>query len=121
MDTRGRWCQKARRCPCTWGFVFGCARPCHLRVKPSPASAARRHALALQDQGNQELPRRAASRPPALPPARRSAQVAVYGMNDKIGLVSFRMDRDAFDKPYSDETARMIDQEVGLMPCCVVI
>jgi len=40
------------------------------------------------------------------------SQVAVYGMNDKIGLLSYRMDRDAFDKPYSDETARMIDNEV---------
>lgn len=39
-------------------------------------------------------------------------QVAVYGMNEKVGLVSFRMDRDAFDKPYSDETARLIDEEV---------
>ena len=34
------------------------------------------------------------------------------GMNDKIGLLSYRMDRDAFDKPYSNETARMIDDEV---------
>ncbi|GIL73714.1 hypothetical protein Vretimale_5398 [Volvox reticuliferus] len=40
------------------------------------------------------------------------SQVAVYGMNERVGLVSFRMDRDAFDKPYSDETARLIDEEV---------
>ncbi|EFJ42312.1 hypothetical protein VOLCADRAFT_107358 [Volvox carteri f. nagariensis] len=40
------------------------------------------------------------------------SQVAVYGMNEKVGLVSFRMDREAFDKPYSDETARLIDEEV---------
>ncbi|GLI70791.1 hypothetical protein VaNZ11_015662, partial [Volvox africanus] len=40
------------------------------------------------------------------------SQVAVYGMNEKVGLVSFRMERDAFDKPYSDETARLIDEEV---------
>eukprot|EP00197_Chlamydomonas_leiostraca_P001991 CAMPEP_0202857522 /NCGR_PEP_ID=MMETSP1391-20130828/427_1 /ASSEMBLY_ACC=CAM_ASM_000867 /TAXON_ID=1034604 /ORGANISM="Chlamydomonas leiostraca, Strain SAG 11-49" /LENGTH=796 /DNA_ID=CAMNT_0049536333 /DNA_START=393 /DNA_END=2784 /DNA_ORIENTATION=+ len=40
------------------------------------------------------------------------AQVAVYGMNDKIGLLSYRMDREAFDKPYSNETAHMIDSEV---------
>lgn len=33
-------------------------------------------------------------------------------MNEKVGLVSFRMDREAFDKPYSDETARLIDEEV---------
>lgn len=40
------------------------------------------------------------------------AQVAIYGMNDKIGLLSYRMDKDAFDKPYSEETAQMIDSEV---------
>lgn len=40
------------------------------------------------------------------------SQVAVYGMNERVGLVSFRMDREAFDKPYSDETARLIDEEV---------
>lgn len=40
------------------------------------------------------------------------SQVAVYGMNEKVGLVSFRMDREAFDKPYSNETARLIDDEV---------
>jgi AFG3 family protein len=40
------------------------------------------------------------------------SQVAVYGMSDKVGLVSFPMDKDRFDKPYSDETARMIDVEV---------
>ncbi|KAG2493646.1 hypothetical protein HYH03_008163 [Edaphochlamys debaryana] len=40
------------------------------------------------------------------------SQVAVYGMNEKVGLVSFRMDREAFDKPYSDETAQLIDEEV---------
>lgn len=40
------------------------------------------------------------------------AQVAVYGMNEKVGLVSFRMERDQFDKPYSDTTAELIDKEV---------
>mmetsp|Transcript_27322 Transcript_27322/g.50369 ORF Transcript_27322/g.50369 Transcript_27322/m.50369 type:complete len:692 (-) Transcript_27322:280-2355(-) len=40
------------------------------------------------------------------------AQVAVYGMNERVGQVSFRMDREAFDKPYSDVTAQMIDEEV---------
>lgn len=40
------------------------------------------------------------------------SQVAVYGMNDKVGLLSYRMDREAFDKPYSNETAFMIDEEV---------
>ena len=33
-------------------------------------------------------------------------------MNEKVGLLSYRMDKDAFDKPYSEETAQMIDNEV---------
>ena len=34
-------------------------------------------------------------------------------MNDKIGLVSFPPNREAFaERPYSDETAQMIDAEV---------
>ena len=33
-------------------------------------------------------------------------------MNDKVGMLSYRMDREAFDKPYSNETAHMIDTEV---------
>jgi AFG3 family protein len=37
--------------------------------------------------------------------------VAVYGMNDKVGLVSFPQDNNRFDKPYSDETAQTIDRE----------
>jgi cell division protease FtsH len=40
--------------------------------------------------------------------------VTLYGMNDRIGLVSFN-DRGGeyqFQKPYSDETAKMIDEEV---------
>ncbi|KAG1664993.1 hypothetical protein FOA52_014673 [Chlamydomonas sp. UWO 241] len=40
------------------------------------------------------------------------AQVAVYGMNEKVGLLSYRMDREQFDKPYSEQTAQMIDTEV---------
>ena len=40
------------------------------------------------------------------------AQVAVYGMNENVGLLSYRMDKDAFDKPYSEQTAQMIDHEV---------
>lgn len=40
--------------------------------------------------------------------------VAVYGMNDKIGNVSFydMQNQNQFDKPYSDDTARLIDEEV---------
>lgn len=38
--------------------------------------------------------------------------VAVYGMNERVGLVSFPPDKQRLDKPYSDDTARLIDQEV---------
>ena len=42
------------------------------------------------------------------------AMVTVYGMNDKVGNVSFYdpQQENAFTKPYSDETARLIDEEV---------
>lgn len=38
-------------------------------------------------------------------------QVALYGMNSKIGLLSFPADDNRFDKPYSEDTARIIDEE----------
>ena len=39
--------------------------------------------------------------------------IAIYGMNDKVGNVSFHaMSQDNFNKPYSDETATLIDDEV---------
>ena len=39
--------------------------------------------------------------------------IAVYGMNDKVGNVSFYgMSQDQFNRPYSDNTAMMIDEEV---------
>ena len=39
--------------------------------------------------------------------------VSVYGMNEKVGNVSFYgMQQDQFQKPYSDETAKLIDEEV---------
>lgn len=42
--------------------------------------------------------------------------IAVYGMNEKVGNVSFYgMQQDSFNKPYSDETARLIDDEVRKM------
>ena len=41
------------------------------------------------------------------------SMVAVYGMNDKVGNVSFYgMSQDQFSKPYSDDTATLIDDEV---------
>jgi AFG3 family protein len=39
------------------------------------------------------------------------AQVGIYGMNKKVGLLSFPQDDNRFDKPYSNETARLIDDE----------
>jgi cell division protease FtsH len=45
------------------------------------------------------------------------SMVSVYGMNSKIGNVSFYDSKDGgdykFTKPYSEETARVIDEEVG--------
>ena len=39
--------------------------------------------------------------------------ISIYGMNEKVGNVSFHgMSEDSFQKPYSDETARLIDDEV---------
>jgi len=43
------------------------------------------------------------------------AQVVTYGMNDKLGQISFDLPREgemAMDKPYSQHTAQMIDEEV---------
>jgi cell division protease FtsH len=42
------------------------------------------------------------------------AMVTVYGMNDKVGNVSFYdpQNENTFTKPYSEDTAREIDQEV---------
>ena len=41
--------------------------------------------------------------------------VTVYGLNDKIGNMSYydsKQSEYSFNKPYSEETARMIDEEV---------
>jgi cell division protease FtsH len=38
--------------------------------------------------------------------------VAVYGMNDKVGNISFVDRGESFHKPYSDKTAELIDSEV---------
>ena len=44
------------------------------------------------------------------------SMVAIYGMNEKVGNVSFYgMQQDQFSKPYSDDTARLIDQECRKM------
>jgi len=43
------------------------------------------------------------------------AQAAIYGMSDRVGLVSFPPREGQVDKPYSDETARLIDGEVREM------
>ncbi|TDS14609.1 ATP-dependent zinc metalloprotease FtsH [Sphingobacterium paludis] len=45
------------------------------------------------------------------------AMTAVYGMNDKVGNVSFRDSSgdSQFQKPYSDQTAELIDEEVRIL------
>jgi len=44
------------------------------------------------------------------------SMIAVFGMNDKVGNVSFHgMQQDQFNKPYSDDTATLIDDEVRKM------
>lgn len=40
------------------------------------------------------------------------AMTAIYGFNPKVGLLSFPPDENRFDKPYSDDTAKLIDGEV---------
>jgi AFG3 family protein len=41
------------------------------------------------------------------------AMVAVYGMNEKVGNVSYYgMQNDSFNRPYSDDTATLMDNEV---------
>jgi cell division protease FtsH len=43
------------------------------------------------------------------------AMVSIYGLNKRIGNISFydSQGRDSFTKPYSDDTARIIDEEVS--------
>jgi AFG3 family protein len=42
-------------------------------------------------------------------------RVAVYGMNEKVGMLSFPSDDQQFQKPYSQDTAKLIDEEVRLL------
>jgi len=43
------------------------------------------------------------------------AMVSIYGLNDRIGNISYydSQGRESFQKPYSEETARIIDEEVS--------
>ena len=44
------------------------------------------------------------------------SMISIYGMNTKVGNVSFYgMSQDQFQKPYSDNTATLIDNEVRLL------
>jgi len=44
------------------------------------------------------------------------SMIAVYGMNKKVGNVSFYgLQQDQYNKPYSDETASLIDDEVRIL------
>ena len=45
------------------------------------------------------------------------AMVTVYGLNDKVGNITYydSSGNDAFVKPYSEDTARTIDQEISKM------
>jgi cell division protease FtsH len=45
------------------------------------------------------------------------AMVSIYGLNKRIGNISYydSQGRDMFTKPYSDDTAKMIDEEVSLL------
>nr|WP_294860736.1 ATP-dependent zinc metalloprotease FtsH [uncultured Fluviicola sp.] len=43
------------------------------------------------------------------------AMVSIYGLNDRVGNISFydSQGRDSFTKPYSEDTARIIDEEAS--------
>ncbi len=45
------------------------------------------------------------------------AMVTVYGLNDKVGNITYydSSGQDAFIKPYSEETAKIIDEEISKM------
>jgi cell division protease FtsH len=43
------------------------------------------------------------------------AMISIYGLNERVGNISYydSQGRDAFTKPYSDDTAKIIDEEVS--------
>jgi AFG3 family protein len=41
-----------------------------------------------------------------------TSYVSSFGMSEKIGTVHYPVDNESFNKPYSDQTARLIDDEV---------
>lgn len=43
------------------------------------------------------------------------AMITMYGMNDKIGNVSFNDQQEQFNKPYSEKTSELIDEEVRIL------
>jgi AFG3 family protein len=52
------------------------------------------------------------------------AQIVNYGMNDRIGHISFSSyaeDKQSLQKPYSEETSRIIDEEVRKLVDCAYI
>lgn len=43
------------------------------------------------------------------------AMITLYGMNDKVGNISFNDQQDQFNKPYSEKTSELIDEEVRIL------
>lgn len=81
--------------------VAGCMR------NGSPVRGVR--ARARLPPGAAQLAHPRACPPPTTP---RLPKVAIYGMNPRVGLLSFPPEENQLHKPYSDDTARLIDTEV---------
>ena len=101
--------------PNLWHMLSPCAKkPTHaVRVSGNSKDATSRHVLCgAGAQNDLERVTKMAY-----------AQVALYGMNERVGLLSFPQDDSRLDKPYSNETARIIDDEVSLLgtPCCCAL
>jgi cell division protease FtsH len=43
------------------------------------------------------------------------AMITLYGMNEKVGNISFNDQQDQFNKPYSEKTSELIDDEVRVL------